>query len=379
MKNLAFIAVSLALITGACSSTPESAPRPSTAAPAITAAPTTAASATTPAPATPTTSAATTEPPPSSTRFDYASVGTEAGVTPTPLGRISWRSSGSVPGEWILDGFPSPEGHTLPPGSALTEREYADVEDSAPCCLITQPVGSGVVGLGSTGWRDPNEAEYPSNWREARLLGGSCEETPWRGHADEIWFATDEASWELLAQGVFGPDGLDMCHISIHIAERNGTWLIIAAWPGDNAAPQKDLIALISTDLVTWNEIPLGLNRPGMQTEIISVTTSNRGWAIFGSRVSNEPASQSESGIALGPHSVEWADWTSADGAAYEPLDLTSLIGPPWCEPREPHSCAAIHAYLMPDALVAYVHQYGADGEDHLSSGWRLWIGTFED
>jgi hypothetical protein len=62
----------------------------------------------------------------------------------------------------------------------------------------------------------------------------------------------------------------------------------------------------------------------------------------------------------------------------YEPLDLTNLLGPPWCEPREPHSCAAIHAYLLPDALVAYVHQYGQDGDDHLKSGWRLWLGTFE-
>jgi hypothetical protein len=228
-------------------------------------------------------SATITEAPTDPALFDYGSLGQEVAMTPTPLGSISWISSGSVPGQWILDGFPSPEPQPLPPGHPLTEREFVAAERSAPCCLVLQPIDTGLVGLGSTEWQDDNEAEFPSTWREARLLDMPCEAREWQGHANEIWFTADGVSWELLAEDVFGPEGLNMCHISMHVAEHNGTWLIIAAWPSDEVDSATDLVALTSTDLVIWDEIPLDMNHPGMQSndrspEYRSGLTMSSGW-----------------------------------------------------------------------------------------------------
>jgi hypothetical protein len=387
VKNLGLIACSTVLLAGACASDPatiEVTPA-QTIAPVVTATPTTATPDATVPPASTAATVPATDAPGLTASFDYTSLGDLAGMTTTPLGLISWLTSGSVPQQWLDRGFPHPDAVASRIDAAAFGVKDMSAVESAPCCLTVIPAGDGLIGFGATDWADDNTTPYPTDWIEAESHGLGCGDTPWRGRIDEVWFSDGSTEWTQASGTAFGEHTLSACSGEMHVVHHDGRWLAVApsGLEGKPDPPEESaavpFLAFTSTDLEVWERLDIELNREGMQIEITSVAAHDAGWAMFGTFISLEPTKRSETGIPLGPRSVEWAGWTSNDGQTFSPLDLTELLGgPPWCEPVEAHSCAAIFGHFTDDAVVAYVHQYG-DHDDHLTSGWRLWIGLIEE
>lgn len=308
-------------------------------------------------------------------RFDYRSVAVEEVASTTPMGTITWLRAGHVPGDWLDREFPSLEdvNAVTPQESAALDAAFA----SAPCCLSVFPDHSGgFIGVGATG---------PTN-QVAADLGAAC---PAAAPAwSEVWYSPDGTVWEQRSPRAFGAAGIDAC--------LDGPWLLAAGsgalilqfasralpFAIDSAATETMppvMTTWASDDLITWRSGTLDIEQEGMSTRLTGGVGTTEGWAVFGMRVSEEPSARSESGIPLGPFTVEWAGWATADGVNWESLDAPSIFGEPPCTPAGAHLCGWIQADEIGDAVVAYL-RYWDEGEfPRHDDPWILWIGVFED
>lgn len=313
-----------------------------------------------------------------------APVPTEAPATTSPtrpppasagFNGVTWTTTGAVPAERMGEGFPAP-GYTF--GSDL-QRAYAE----APCCFEIYKTPAGYLGLGQ-----PDAAGRAFNPPDLEPQLGVVGQwyapysKPW-GYPTEVWFSTDGVDWELMASDAFGSGTAVLASDPFVVAERGGTWMVIGA--SDAGGPEdldvvgngpsgtegsdlpRDAIPTMwmSSDLVTWTQKTEPWDSEGSRTRLTSVATSERGWVVFGVRVSE-----------VAPFAAEWVGWSSEDGVVWQPLPIGAQLGEVSpCSGERPWRCSWLQGAITADAVVVYAWTWDLPVTDWRQATWRLLIG----
>jgi hypothetical protein len=306
-----------------------------------------------------------------------------ATVAPTPspagFGDLAWRTRGSVPVDLLDQGFPRP-GYTF---DAEIQQVYAE----SPCCLEIYRTDAGYLGLRDSA-ADTKLFVIPDGGPELGVEGGWF--APYgkpHVYPTEIWFSVDGSDWDMMSGEAFGAGTAVIASDPFVAVEREGTWMVIGLAGAGTEDDQETVlrgvagtvggdlprdavpVVWVSDDLMTWSPVSDPFVADATRTRLTSIAASDRGWVVFGVRVSAEA-----------PYVTEWVGWSSDDGRAWEALPVDEQLGDSSpCVDERPWRCSWLQGALTDDSVVVYAWTWDLPVFDWRQANWRLLIGNFPD